>query len=230
MSSSPEGQLRNWEDRAVRELLSSSENLDNEHLMRMAGRFARRVRGYAKANSVDVIDCEAGERKHQIAERYLAENPQAQGVFLILVSRFFLGGIPDRIHPRITYYLGISAMAAGLLLIASGPPPVVAVLSAALLGFGFSFPWSSIISSVLKKTPSNEHGMAVGVLSAFYDLFVGISSFAAGEVPTRFGYSAAFVMAAAALLVAGALGVLVFPHSLDKIAPSDEAYLEPIEL
>src|ERR1019366_9248397 len=77
------GGFREW----GRRLYGSDDNLDNEHLMRMAGRFARRLRAYAKAQSIAVIDCQAGERKHEIAEQYLAEKPQAQGVFLILVSR-----------------------------------------------------------------------------------------------------------------------------------------------
>jgi len=149
---------------------------------------------------------------------------------LILVSRFFLGSVPDRIHPRITYYFGIVMMAVGLLVIASGPRPAVAIAAAALLGFGFSFPWSSLMSSVLKKTPQNEHGMAVGMLSAFYDLFVGVSSFAAGEVATRFGYPSVFIMAAASLVVAGGLGFVVFPHGPEVASDSNEAYLEPIEL
>ena len=66
----------------------SDELLDNNHLMRFAGRFARRVRAWAAATGVPVIDCKAGERKHEIAERYLAEHPVAgSGVFLILVAK-----------------------------------------------------------------------------------------------------------------------------------------------
>jgi small neutral amino acid transporter SnatA (MarC family) len=53
-------------------------------------------------------------------------------------------------------------------------------------------------------------GSAVGILSAFYDLFVGTSSFAAGAVANRFGYSAAFVMAVAALGGAAIFGWFVF--------------------
>jgi hypothetical protein len=45
--------------------------LDNAHLMRLAGRFARRVRAWAADNAVPVIDCPAGERKHLVAEEYL---------------------------------------------------------------------------------------------------------------------------------------------------------------
>ena len=41
--------------------------------MGLAGRFARRVRASAQAHGIPVIDCGAGDRKHQIAEDYLAE-------------------------------------------------------------------------------------------------------------------------------------------------------------
>jgi hypothetical protein len=65
----------------------SDEQLDNAHLMRLAGRFARRVRASAQAHGIPVIDCKAEERKHQIAEKYLAEHPVRTGVFLVLVAR-----------------------------------------------------------------------------------------------------------------------------------------------
>jgi MFS family permease len=132
---------------------------------------------------------------------------------MILLSRFFLGSLPDRIHPRITFYGGLVLMAVGLVAIGMGPSPVLAVGAAALLGFGFSFPWSSVASTVLRQTPQSERGSAVGVLSAFYDLFVGISSFAAGGVASHYGYSAAFYMAAASLGAAAIAGRFVFPAS-----------------
>src|SRR6266545_4212030 len=66
---------------------NSEEQLDNTHLMRMAGRFSRRVRGFAKAQGIPVIDCGRGERKHRIAEAYLATHRVSRGVFLILVAR-----------------------------------------------------------------------------------------------------------------------------------------------
>jgi hypothetical protein len=65
----------------------SDEALDTAHLMRMAGRFSRRVRAWAKANKVPVIDCGRGERKHRIAEEYLATHTVGVGVFLILVAK-----------------------------------------------------------------------------------------------------------------------------------------------
>jgi len=144
---------------------------------------------------------------------------------VILLSRFFLGGLPDRIPPRITYYFGLVAMAGGLIVVGMGPSPVVAVSATALLGFGFSFPWSSVAATVLRQTPENQRGSAVSVLSAFYDLFVGISSFAAGAVANRFGYPATFVMAAAALGAAAVTGQFVFPAE-PTLAPNSEEILD----
>jgi hypothetical protein len=49
--------------------------------MRMAGRFSRRLQGYAKAEGIPLVHCQAGERKHELAEEYLAKtqnNPWLQ--------------------------------------------------------------------------------------------------------------------------------------------------------
>jgi hypothetical protein len=65
----------------------SDDQLDSTQLMRMAGRFARRVKGWAKANGVPLVYCTAGERKHLIAEEYLEKHSPAVGVFLILAAK-----------------------------------------------------------------------------------------------------------------------------------------------
>jgi len=65
----------------------SDDQLDDTHLMRMAGRFARRVKAWAAANGVPVIFCKAGERKHLIAEEYLEAHSPGVGVFLILAAK-----------------------------------------------------------------------------------------------------------------------------------------------
>ena len=129
---------------------------------------------------------------------------------MVLLSRFFLGGVPDRIAPAITFFGGIACMAVGLLLLASGPSPALAVAAGAILGFGFSFPWTAVVSTVIRRTPSGARGSSVGVLTAFCDLFVGISSFTAGWVAHQWGYAATFVMAALALIAAAAAGRRVF--------------------
>ena len=76
MGHSPGG-FRVW----WRALTGSDETLENAYLMRLAGRFSRRIRGYAKAHDIPVIDCSAGQRKHDLAEEYLAKTTVNQGLF-----------------------------------------------------------------------------------------------------------------------------------------------------
>jgi MFS family permease len=129
---------------------------------------------------------------------------------MVLLSRFFLGGLPDRLRPEITYYAGLAAMAVGTIMVAFTSGPVLSIAGSAILGLGFSFPWSSIATTVLKGTASHRRGSAVGVLSAFYDLFVGASSFLAGALADHFGYRSAFLLALGGIVVAGLIGHPVF--------------------
>ena len=78
------GGFRYW----WRLLTGSDENLDNEHLMRLAGRFSRRLRAYAAAHAIPVVDCAPGEQKHKLAEQQLAATEERKpGLFMILVAK-----------------------------------------------------------------------------------------------------------------------------------------------
>lgn len=77
------GGFRTW----WRALTGSDEKLDNAHLMRLAGRFARRLRAWAKKNNIPVVNCAAGERKGEIAAEYLPTDPSFRGIFVVLVGR-----------------------------------------------------------------------------------------------------------------------------------------------
>ena len=78
------GGLRTWWRRLHG---GSDDQVDSTHLMRMAGRFARRVKAWAAAGGVPLIFCKAGERKHLIAEEYLETHAVTTGVFLILAAK-----------------------------------------------------------------------------------------------------------------------------------------------
>jgi hypothetical protein len=77
------GGFRTW----WRRLEGGDENLDNAHLMRLAGRFSRRLRAWAKKNNIPVVDCPAGERKSDISAKYLPTDPSFRGIFAVLVGR-----------------------------------------------------------------------------------------------------------------------------------------------
>jgi hypothetical protein len=78
------GGLRTWWRRWHGD---SDAELDNTHLMRLAGRFSRRVKAWGAANDVPAMFCKAGQRKHRIAEEYLATDEVNTGVFLVLAAK-----------------------------------------------------------------------------------------------------------------------------------------------
>lgn len=77
------GGFRTW----WRELHGDDEKLDNAHLMRMAGRFSRRLRAYAEKHRIPVIQCEREQRKHELAAQHLPKDAGFVGLFLVLVGR-----------------------------------------------------------------------------------------------------------------------------------------------
>lgn len=78
------GGFRYW----WRQWKGSDAGLETAGLMRLAGRYGKRVRAYAAAHQIPVIECDGETRKHELAEKYLPEAATFQGVFLILTSRF----------------------------------------------------------------------------------------------------------------------------------------------
>jgi len=70
-----------------RQWQGSEAELDDAHLMRVAGRFARRVKAWAKQARVPVIFSAAGERKESLAEVHLPSDSKFTGVFLVVVGR-----------------------------------------------------------------------------------------------------------------------------------------------
>lgn len=77
------GGFRHW----WRRLTGSDETLDQEHLLRMAGRFSRRVHAYARRHRIPLRHCEPGVHKHKLAEQHRPPDPNFTGLFLILVAK-----------------------------------------------------------------------------------------------------------------------------------------------
>jgi hypothetical protein len=77
------GGFRAW----WRDLFGSDETLDDTHLMRLAGRFSRRLRAWARKNYIPVIDATKGERMHPVVQSLRPPDPDFAGVFCITVHR-----------------------------------------------------------------------------------------------------------------------------------------------
>jgi hypothetical protein len=82
MLAQSEGGFRTW----WRQLRGSDEDLDNTHLMRFAGRFSRRIHAYAEKQGIPLVHCRQGEKKHELAEEHLPQNPAFRGIFYIFAA------------------------------------------------------------------------------------------------------------------------------------------------
>jgi hypothetical protein len=84
LATSPGG-FRTW----WRQLFGTDDNLDNNQLMRLAGRFSRRLRSWAVKHGIPVIDATSGDNKcmHRLVEPHRPVDPEFTGVFCISISR-----------------------------------------------------------------------------------------------------------------------------------------------
>jgi hypothetical protein len=77
------GGFRSW----WRDLMGNEERLDDAHLRRFAGRFARRVEAFCRKNRVQIIFAKTGERKQDLVEPSLPADASFRGVFCVIVGR-----------------------------------------------------------------------------------------------------------------------------------------------
>ncbi len=74
------GGLRSW----WRLLRGDDSDLDDAHLREMAGTFSRRLHAFCAKRGIALIEAQAGERKHELAEPYLPADPKFCGLFLVV--------------------------------------------------------------------------------------------------------------------------------------------------
>jgi hypothetical protein len=70
-------------------LYGNINDLDDAHLIRMAGRFSRRVQGLCKSENIPLIYCKPDEKKFEMYQEYLPKVDNFTGVFVIFVSRAY---------------------------------------------------------------------------------------------------------------------------------------------
>jgi hypothetical protein len=76
------GGMRSW----WRRLRGDDGDLDDAHLREMAGTFSRRLHAFCAKRGIPIIEAQAGERKHELADPYLPADPKFCGLFLVLTG------------------------------------------------------------------------------------------------------------------------------------------------
>jgi MFS family permease len=126
----------------------------------------------------------------------------------VVVTRLFLGRLPDRIGPRRSAFFAALAQAAGLALVAVAPSIAVALGGALVMGAGTSLIFPSLALLVVRRVDDAGRGAAMGAFTAFFDAGVGIGAPLAGAVAALTDYRTAFGVAAGFALAGAITGVL----------------------
>jgi MFS family permease len=125
----------------------------------------------------------------------------------VLLGRLVVVPLAARLGILRTLPYGLTAMAAGLLVIAGTGSTAVGAAAAVVVGLGYCLPFPALATLVAGRVPASQRGAAIGALTAFYDVFVGIGSVLGGLVADRSGTPAVFVLAAVGVLAAAAVNV-----------------------
>ena len=99
---------------------------------------------------------------------------------------------------------------AGLLLLWLAPMPHVALVGAALTGFGFALIFPALGVEAVALVPPASRGAALSAYSVFLDLSLGITGPLAGYVAGAFGYPQVFLFAAVAAAAGVALSTMLY--------------------
>lgn len=143
----------------------------------------------------------------------------------VLLGRLVVVPLAARAGILRTLPFGLVAMAAGLVVIASTGDTLVAAAAAAVVGLGYCLPFPALATLVAGRVPASQRGAAIGALTAFYDIFVGIGSIVGGLVAARSGTPAVFVLAAGGVLAAAVVNVVLArqDRATRSVVPADTA-------
>jgi MFS family permease len=127
----------------------------------------------------------------------------------LIACRLLLRRVSDRVGRARVVVPAIALI--GLAYLALAWPPRVASLAAAavLLASGASLLYPTLVALLVDRTPERERGLAIGTLSASFDVGVVVGSLLMGVVVEQSSYGTGFIVAG----VGAALGLAVFVTS-----------------
>jgi MFS family permease len=129
-----------------------------------------------------------------------------------IVARIFFSDIADRIGGAKVAFVCVLIEAAGQALIWFAARPDLALIGAALTGFGFSLVYPGFGVEAVRRVPTQSRGLAMGAYTAFLDVAQGLSSPALGLVARGAGLSTVFLASAVTVLGAALVASWLLAH------------------
>lgn len=119
-----------------------------------------------------------------------------------ILARLFFGHAPDRIGGAKIALICVLIETVGQALMWRAARPGLALVGAALTGFGFSLVYPGFGVEAVGRVPAQSRGLAMGAYTAFLDLAQGLASPALGLVAKGAGLNVVFLVSAITVLCA----------------------------
>lgn len=126
-----------------------------------------------------------------------------------IVTRFFLGHLPDRVGGAKIALVSVLVEAAGLALIELAPVFDLALAGSALIGAGYSLVYPGLGVEAVRRAAADSRGLAMGAYTVFLDMALGTGMPALGLVASMAGIGTAFLASAAAALGAAIISAIL---------------------
>ncbi len=130
-----------------------------------------------------------------------------------IIARLLFGNLINRLGGFRVAIACLSVETLGLLALWMANTPELALLGAALTGFGFSLVFPALGVEAVNLVPASSRGAAVGAYSLFIDLSLGLTGPLAGAIAAGFGFVSICLFAALASLAGLALSVTLYRRS-----------------
>jgi MFS family permease len=124
-----------------------------------------------------------------------------------IVARLFFGGYPDRFGGARVALACLAIEVVGQLLLWFAPSPVIALLGAALTGFGYSLAFPALCLEAVRRVPPQSRGSAIGAYVVCLDFSLASAGPVAGLMVAPLGYSAIYLLGAACAALAAMLTI-----------------------
>ncbi|MDE5444797.1 MFS transporter [Bradyrhizobium sp. CSA207] len=132
-----------------------------------------------------------------------------------ITARIFFSHVADTVGGAKVALVCTGIEAAGQALIWMSSRPEMALLGAALTGFGFSLVYPGFGVEAVRRVPAHSRGLAMGAYTAFLDLAQGLASPALGLIAAGARLNVVFLVSAGAVLCAALVAWWLMAHPTD---------------
>jgi len=133
-----------------------------------------------------------------------------------ILARVFFGHLADRVGGAKVALICVLIEAAGQALIWLAPWSAMALVGAALTGFGYSLVYPGFGVEAVRGAPPQNRGLAMGAYTAFLDVTLALASPALGLIAGAAGLGAVFLASTLSVLCAAPIAMRLLRPSIAK--------------